>query len=80
MKYLSKLLEEYLPDKRDLLPVLDAITSSKGKVKITKDAVIVVLEALESEQSYQAQLQLCRKLNQMNVRFSNQKILYFDVE
>ena len=79
-KYLSKLLEEYLPNERDLLPVLDAITSSKGKVKITKDAVIVVLEALEREQFYQAQLQLCRKLNQMNVRFSNQKILYFDVE
>jgi transposase len=79
-KYLSKLLEEYLPNERDLLPVLDAITSSKGKVKITKDAVIVVLEALERKQFYQAQLQLCRKLNQMNVRFSNQKILFFDVE
>ena len=79
-KYLSKLLEEYLPNKRDLLPVLDAITSSKGKVKITKDAVIVVLEALERKQFYQAQLQLCRKLNQMNVKFSNQKILFFDVE
>ncbi len=46
-KYLSNMLKEYLPNKRDLLPVLDAITSSKGKVKITKDAVIVVLEALE---------------------------------
>lgn len=79
-KYLSKLLEEYLPNKRDLLPVLDAITSSKGKVKITKDAVIVVLEALERKQFYQAQLQLCRKLNQMNVKFSNKKILFFDVE
>jgi len=79
-KYLSKLLEEYLPNKRDLLPVLDAITSSKGKVKITKDAVIVVLEALERKQFYQAQLQLCRKLNQMNVRFSNQKALFFDVQ
>lgn len=79
-KYLSKLLEEYLPNERDLLPVLDAITNSKGKVKITKDAVIVVLEALERKQFYQAQLQLCRKLNQMNVRFSNQKILFFDVE
>lgn len=79
-KYLSSLLEGYLPDKRDLLPVLDAITSSKGRVKITKDAVIVVLEALERKQFRQAQLQLCRKLNHMNVRFSNQKILFFDVE
>lgn len=79
-KYLSKLLEEYLPNERDLLPVLDAITSSKGKVKMTKDAVIVVLEALERKQFYQAQLQLCRKLNQMNVKFSNQKTLFFDVE
>ncbi len=74
------MLEEYLPNKRDLLPVLDAITSSKGKVKITKDAVIVVLEALERNQFRQAQLQLCRKLNQMNVKLSNQKILFFDVE
>lgn len=79
-KYLSKLLEEYLPNERDLLPVLDAITSSKGKVKMTKDAVIVVLEALERKQFYQAQLQLCRKLNQMNIKFSNQKILFLDVE
>jgi len=79
-KYLSKLLEEYLPNERNLLPVLDAITSSKGKVKITKDTVIVVLEALERKQFYQAQLQLCRKLNEMKVRFSNQKILFFDVE
>lgn len=79
-KYLSKLLEEYLPNERDLLPVLDAITNSKGKVKMTKDAVIVVLEALERKQFYQAQVQLCRKLNQMKIKFSNQKILFLDVE
>lgn len=79
-KYLSELLEVYLPNKRDLLPVLDAITKSKGKIKITKSSVIVVLEALERKQFRQAQLQLCRKLNTMNVMIGNGKTLFFDVE
>ncbi len=79
-KYLSKLLEEYLPNKRDLLPVLDAITKSKGRIKIAKNAVIVVLEPLEQKQFRQAQLQLCRKLNEMKVTLGNQKVLFFDIE
>jgi len=78
-KKLISLLKEYLPNERDLLPVLEAITSTRGWVKSTSDVIIVKLEALERPQFRQAQIQLCRKLNEMNIRLSNGKLLLYDV-
>ncbi len=78
-KKLVSIFKEYLPNERDLLPVLEAITKCKGKVKSTKNSLIVKLEPLERSQFRHAQEQLCRYLNQMNVKLHNDKTLMFDV-
>lgn len=78
-KHLVTIFREYLPNERDLLSVLEAITKGKGKVKSTKDSLIVKLEPLERPQFRHAQEQLCRRLNQMNVKLHNSKTLMFDV-
>lgn len=78
-KTLSKLLFTYLPDNRDLLPVLDAITSSKGWIKSTNNSLIVRLEPLEIPRFKDAQIQLCRHLNNQKIKLPNGKLLQFDV-
>jgi hypothetical protein len=78
-KKLISLLKEYLPDERDLIPVLEAITKCKGVIKSTKDAVIVKLEPLERQKFRQAQIQFCRRLNDMGAKLDNGKKIFFDV-
>ena len=78
-KRLSKLLFTYLPDNRDLLPVLDAITGSKGWIKSTKEMFVVRLEPLESPRFRDAQIQVCRHLNSQKIKLPNGKLLQYDV-
>jgi len=78
-KKLAKLLFAYLPDHRDLLPVLDAITSSRGWIKSSKDTIIVRLEPLEIPRFRDAQVQLCRYLNNQKIKLPNGKLLQYDV-
>ncbi|MCK5536431.1 MAG: hypothetical protein KAI79_06355, partial [Bacteroidales bacterium] len=78
-KKLSKLLFTYLSDNRDLLPVLDAITNSKGWIKSTKDMFIVRLEPMETPRFRDAQIQLCRHLNTEKIKLPNGKLLQYDV-
>ena len=78
-KKLSKLLFTYLPDNRDLLPVLDAITSSKGWIKSTKGMLVVRLEPMETPRFRDAQIQLCRHLNSKKIKLPNGKLLQYDV-
>jgi len=76
---LAKLLYTYLPDNRDLLPVLDAITSSRGWIKSTKDSFIVRIEPLDVPRFKDAQIQLCRYLNSQKIKLPNGKLLQYDV-
>jgi transposase len=76
---LARLLFTYLPDNRDLLPVLDAITSSRGWIKSSKDTVVVRLEPLEVPRYRDAQIQLCRYLNNQGITLPNGKLLQYDV-
>jgi transposase len=76
---LARLLYAYLPDNRDLLPVLDAITSSRGWIKSTKELLIVRLEPLEVPRFKDAQIQLCRYLNNQKIKLPNGKLLQYDV-
>jgi len=78
-KKLIAILKEYLPDERDLIPVLEAITKCKGIVKSTKNTITVKLEQLERHKYRQAQIQFCRKLNQMDAKLDNGKKILFDV-
>ncbi len=78
-KKLAKLLYTYLPDNRDLLPVLDAITNSRGWIKSSKDCIVVRLEPLEIPRFKDAQVQLCRYLNNQKIKLPNGKLLQYDV-
>lgn len=78
-KKLLDMLQEYLPDQRDLIPVLEAITKCRGIVKSTKDTIIVKLEPLERPKFRQAQIQFCRRLNEMGATVDNGKKIFFDV-
>lgn len=78
-KKLIAALKEYLPDERDLIPVLEAITKCSGIVKSTKNSIIVKLEPLERPKFRQAQIQFCRKLNEMGAKLDNGKKIFFDV-
>jgi hypothetical protein len=78
-KKLIAVLKEFLPDERDLIPVLEAITKCRGIVKSTKDSITVKLEPLERPKFRQAQIQFCRKLNEMNAKLDNGKEIIFDV-
>lgn len=79
-KTLSRLLFQYLPDNRDLLPVLDAITNARGWMKSTKTMIIVRLEPLEVKRYRDAQIQLCRYLNNKRIKLPNGKLLQYDVD
>jgi transposase len=79
-KKLIAVLKEYLPDERDLIPVLEAITKCKGTVKCTKDTIRVTLEPLDRPKFKQAQIQFCRKLNGMDAKLYNGKLIIFDIE
>ena len=79
-KKLAKLLFTYLPDNRDLLPVLDAITSSNGWIKNTKHTLVVRLEPMEIPRFNDAQMQLCRYLNNQKIKLPYGKLLQYDVD
>jgi len=78
-KILASELYNFLPDERDLLPLLDAITSSRGWIKNTKDTMIVRIEPLETPRFKTAQIQLCRYLNNKETKLPNGKLLQYDV-
>lgn len=78
-KKLIAMLKEYLPDARDLIPVLEAITKCTGSIKSTKNTIVIKLEPLERPKYRQAQIQFCRRLNEMEAKLDNGKKIIFDV-
>jgi hypothetical protein len=78
-KKLIGMFEEFLPNPRDMIPVLEAITGSRGWVRSTKEAVEVRLEPLDIPRFKAAQIQLCRALNEKQIRLQNGKRLLYDV-
>jgi hypothetical protein len=78
-KFLSDMFREHLPNPRDTLPVLEAITQCKGWVKSTNDVVEVRLEPLEKPGFKAAQIGLCRTLTEKNIRLGNGKRLVYEV-
>jgi hypothetical protein len=78
-KKLIELFANFLPNPRDLIPVLEAITRCRGWIKTTPEAVLIRLEPLEVPRFQAAQIQLCQVLNQMEARLSNGKLLLYEV-
>lgn len=78
-KKLIDLFSNFLPNPRDLIPVLEAITRCRGWIKTTPEAVLVRLEPMEVPRFQSAQIQLCRTLSQMGARLSNGKLLLYEV-
>lgn len=79
-KKLIHLFKEFLPNPRDLIPILDVITKGKGWVKSTPEAIEIRLEPLDIPRYRAAQIQLCRALNEKEIRLKNGKRLFYDVE
>lgn len=74
---LMKEFSKFLNDKRDLIPVLEAITKCRGWIKSTPQAIIVKLEPLDTPRFLIAQVQLCRAMSEKNIRLNNgKKIIY----
>ena len=78
-KKMMNMFREFLPNPRDLLPVLDAVTNSHGWIRSTDDTVEVLLEPLDTPAYKNAQFQLCRKLTGMNIKLRNGKRLIYGV-
>ncbi len=78
-KQLLDILSIYLPNVRDQIPVLEAITHARGWVRSTPETLEVRMEPLETPRFKAAQIQLCRALNDMEIRLSNGKRLLYDV-
>ena len=73
------MFSNYLPNPRDLLPVLDAITYCHGWVRSTREVIEIRLEPLDTPGFRAAQIQLCRALNEKEIRLRNGKRLLYDV-
>ena len=78
-KKLVQIFKEFLPNERDIRPVLEAITESRGWIKSTREAIEIRLEPLETPRYKAAQIQLCRYLNEKEIRLQNGKRLLYDV-
>ena len=78
-KKLVQLFRNYLPNERDLIPVLDAITKSRGWIRSTKEVIEIRLEPLDTKRFEAAQIQLCRHFNEKEIRLANGKRLLYDV-
>ena len=78
-KKLVQIFKEFLPNERDIRPVLEAITESRGWIKSTREAIEIRLEPLETPMYKAAQIQLCRYLNEKEIRLQNGKRLLYDV-
>ncbi len=78
-KKLIEILRQFLPNSRDLIPVLEAITKCRGWIRSTRESVEVRLEPLETPRFRAAQIQLCRALNEKQIRLQNGKRLLYDV-
>jgi hypothetical protein len=78
-KKLVQIFRNFLPNERDLIPVLDAITKSRGWVRSTREVIEIRLEPLETPRYEAAQIQLCRYLNEKEIRLKNGKRLLYDV-
>lgn len=78
-KKLIQMFKEFLPNPRDLIPVLDTITKGRGWVRSTREAIEVRLEPLDIPRFRAAQIQLCRALNEKEIKLKNGKRLFYDV-
>lgn len=78
-KKLIDLFGRFLPNPRDLIPILETITKSRGWVRSTRDAMEIRLEPLDVPRFKAAQIQLCRALNEKQIRLKNGKRLLYDV-
>ena len=78
-KKLIEIFKEYLPNPRDLIPVLEAITNVSGWIRSTPETIEIRLEPLDTPRFKAAQIQLCMRLTEMNIRLNNGKLLLYDV-
>jgi len=78
-KILIEEFGKYLPDYRDTISVSEAITKGRGWVRSTAEAMEIRSEPMETPRFGAAQIRLCRKPNELEIRLLNGKRLLYDV-
>ena len=65
---LLEIFRECYDDKRDIKQVLDMITTRQGRVKLVGQTLIIVLDWIQNRKHRKAAVELCRKLNEIQIR------------
>jgi len=68
---------QYLPNKRDTIPVLESLIKAPGRIQSTANMILVKLELNQTPRYKSAQIQLLRFMNNLGCRI-NGKLLQFD--
>ncbi len=68
---------QFLPNKRDTIPVLESLIKARGRIQSTPNMVLVKLELNETPRFKSAQIQLLRYMNNLGCHI-NGKLLQFD--
>lgn len=76
---LIDLLRRHYHDERDVVNLLDHITTCHGWIKPTAKIVHVRLEAMDLPRYRSAQKEFCNSLNNLKPRLPNGKMLKFSV-
>jgi hypothetical protein len=77
-KELVERFYKFLPNKRDTIPVLEALIKAPGRIQSTANIILVKLETNDTPRFKSAQRQLLRYMNNLGCRI-NGKLLQFDV-
>ena len=67
---LVEIFRECYNDNRDIKKVLDMIAGKPGYVKLIGQTLVVLLDWIENKKHREAAQQLCRLLNQENIRLA----------
>jgi hypothetical protein len=78
-RHLINLVKEFILDPRDLIPAVEAMTRCRGWVRSRSEVIEVRFEPLDTPRYRAAQIQLCRTLNEREIRFPNGKRILYDV-
>ena len=78
-KKMVEWLSQYFDNKNECVDLFYAITNSHGWIKSDQQKVVVRLEPISQPSRRSAQIQLCRKLNELSVTTPSGKMLQIEV-
>jgi hypothetical protein len=67
---------QFLPDYRDTIPVFEALIKSPGRIKSTKESILISMQTLETPRYKSAQIQLFRYMNNLKIKINGKLLLF----